>query len=185
MPVKTPKLPELPAVLPTPSANWVDYSILDEMASRLRNAGAWDNAVADGLAMLKDRIRVLEQHSRFERYEEGKVQRPLKSWEDCRKVLAAIAASRWSTFSDIAAPVESVLTVAVLLDRWEREGVPVPSDLRVLMHGAICVEWAGQRSPLLIDRGVCMGEVPSKGDPSQSSNGEKTKRGAVSKMPRT
>ena len=131
----------LPLVMPAPDQLWTDTSVLEEMALRLRACGGWDNTIADGIAQLKDRIALLERWGRFERHAEDKVRRPLKSWADCRAVLLAITRSRISTFSDIAAPIETCLKLAVWLDRQERNGGSVPSDIRCMMHGAVAVEW--------------------------------------------
>lgn len=141
-------------------ASWIDTSVIDEMARRLRNAGLWDNQLGDGLAMLAARIETLERFGRFEGWNYREIRRPLADWAACRKLLAVIAARRWRTFTDIPAPVEACLTLAVLLDRWEREGVKVPSDIRGMMHGAIAVEWEKPPQYLILDGQGIHGDTP-------------------------
>lgn len=138
----------------------LDGTVVDEMARRLRNAGLWDNNLGDGLAMLKSRLESLERFGKYEGWDYAAIRRPLADWATCRKLLAVISASRFQTFTDIPAPVEACLTLAVLLDRWERNGVPVPSDLRGMAHGAICVEWSKPARSLIIDGCGVHGEVP-------------------------
>lgn len=126
----------------TEQPSWVDLSVIDEMARRLRSVEAWDNRLGDGVALLKARIETLDRFSRFEGFNYREIRRPLKTWEDARRVLVVIAAQRFRTFTDIPAPVEYCLTCAVLFDRWEKEGRTPPEDVRGMMHGDICVEFA-------------------------------------------
>lgn len=135
----------------TDRTSWIDTTVVGEMARRLRNAGLWDNHLADGLALLAARIETLERFGRFEGWNYREIRRPLADWAACRKLLAVIASRRWATFSDIPAPVEACLTLAVLFDKWEREGVKVPSDIRGMMHGAIAVEWEKPAQYLILD----------------------------------
>jgi len=132
----------LPDLLPVLHTDWADLSVLEEVALRLRAAGAWDNRLGDGIACLRERIALLERWARFERVAEGSIRRPLRTWQDCRIVCLAIARHRTSTFADIAAPVEVCLELAIRLYRWEQEVAPIPSDIRCMMHGAIAIEWS-------------------------------------------
>ena len=136
--------------MPVPNQSWVDWSVLDEVALRLRASGGWDNSVADGIAQLKDRVAHLERWTKFTRHAEDKVKRPLRSWADCRKVLLSITQYRTSTFSDIAAPVEVCLKLAVQLAEWERTEATVPTDIRCLIHGAVVVEWSDPYRTLIV-----------------------------------
>ncbi len=119
----------------------MNLSVIDEMCLRLRNAGLWDNSLGDSLSYIISQIKKLEEWSQYEITPGAHIRRPLQTWDDCKNVLVALSASRWSSFSDIAAPVEACLTLAVLLYYWKEKGMPVPSDIRGMMHGAICVEW--------------------------------------------
>ena len=101
-------------------ASCLDHTVVDEMARRLRNAGLWDNNLGDGLAMLKAKLESLERFGRYEGWDYDKIRRPLASWEQCRQLLAVISASRFTTFSDIPAPVSACLNLAVFLYRWEK-----------------------------------------------------------------
>lgn len=155
--------------VPSPSANppsdlhWIDLSVIPEMAKRLRAAGLWDNNLAEGCIALERRIAALERFSKYEGWNYGEIRRPLKSWQDCRRLLEVIAGSRWVTFSDVPAVVGDCLTLAVLLDRWERAEVPVPDDMRGMMHGAIAVEWRDPVGGIIISLGTChtYGKLPS------------------------
>ena len=133
----------------TVDEQWVDYSVLDEMARRLRSMGGWDNVLGDGIVLLKSRIDLLERFSRFESFVHEEIKRPLQTWEDCRKLLTRITASRACTFSDVPIPVELCLKVAVLLYQWEKDSKPIPHDIRGSMMGHLFVERA-DGSTLLI-----------------------------------
>lgn len=134
-------------------ASLLDGTVVDEMARRLRNAGLWDNNLGDGLAMLATRLESLERFGRYEGWDYGQIRRPLADWAACRKLLAVISASRFQTFTDIPAPVEACLTLAVLLEKWQFGDipVPVPSDIRGMAHGAIVVEWSKPACSMIID----------------------------------
>ena len=121
--------------------SWMDLSVLDEMASRLRAADCWDNNLGDGCRVLKEQIAMLERLTKYERWNVDAIKRPLQTWEQCRKLLLVITSSRTVTFSDIPAPINCCLQLAVLLYQWEQARRPCPADIRGMMHGAICVEW--------------------------------------------
>ena len=161
-------MPKIPNQQPQPAASpndasWLDLSVLTEMAGRLRAPGLWDDNLGDGVLLLKQRISSLVRFGKYERWAHDTIRRPLESWHACRKLLAVIAASRWVTFSDIPAPVEDCLTLAVLLDRWERAVVPVPDDIRGMMHGAISVEWRKPAGGIVLMLGTChaYGKLPA------------------------
>lgn len=138
----------------------MDHSILSEMARRLRSAERWDNAIADKLQFYTKRVDDLEAAVRVPVPSDGagyrEIRRPLASWEDCRRVVAAIAGSR--TSSICGGDVESCLTLAVLLYRWQEKGLQVPSDVRSMDTGAVAVEWDKKNGDrmVIIQHGVVM-----------------------------
>lgn len=140
----------------------MDLSILNEMAGRLRNVGLWDNNLADGINLLERQISLLERHISYEGFNYEKIRRPLKSWEDCRRVLLCISQSRFSTFSDIAAPVECCLNLAVCLYKWEKQNIKIPTDIRGIMYGGISVEWSKPAQYVIFHRGGIDGEPPTQ-----------------------
>jgi hypothetical protein len=142
-------------------ASLLDGTVVDEMARRLRNAGLWDNNLGDGLAMLSAKLEAQERFWRYEGWDYDKIRRPLASWEQCRQLLAVISASRFQTFTDIPAPVEACLDLAVLLAGWEVSGMPVPSDIRGMAHGAIAVEWSKPACSVILDGAGVHGNVPN------------------------
>lgn len=155
-------------------STFFDHTVIEEMARRLRGAGLWDNRLGDGLAMLAARVEVLERFGRFDghAYEDGekfkKIDRPLKSWTDARKLLTVVCSFRLFTFTEQPASVADCLLLAVLLDRWERAGVPLPSDVRTMMAGAVAVEWEKPYRVVMVDRGSTLGDVPA-GKPGKAA----------------
>jgi hypothetical protein len=119
-----------------------DLSVISEMARRLRNAGLWDNTLGDGVAFLKDRIQLLERFGKFEGFAYDTIKRPLQTWQDCRDLLCVITSQYRTTFTDIPAGVDSCLRLAVLLDRWEKGKARMPTDIRLMLHGSIAIEWS-------------------------------------------
>lgn len=136
----------------------MDVSVLDEMATRMRAAGIWDNRLGDSLQFLLRRIELLEEFSKFEQFEVRTIRRPLDSWKSCRDVLLAITQSRRSTLSEWPAPLTACLNLAVNLALWERDGVPQPTDIRGMSHGGIAVEWKDKS--VIFDGNGIVGEVP-------------------------
>lgn len=134
----------------------MDHSVIDEMATRLRSAGRWDNRLADRVGFYVRQVGALAAHVETtalpQAADYGSVRRPLEDYEACRTVLLAITTCRSTVRPDAA----SCLTLAVLLDRWEQEWADPPSNIRLMDVGGIAVEWDKDRGDrqVIIHHGV-------------------------------
>lgn len=164
------RYPSLPAA-PDPLAG----SVIQEMAARLRNAGLWDHSLGDGLIALKARLTLLENLCRYEGFAYDRIPRPLQSWEDCRRLAVVLTASRSYTFTELPAPINACLNLAVALYRWEQEGEQIPSDIRGMDQGGIGVEWSKPaRYVLFYGSGTheAGGKQPARSTPGKATEAE-------------
>ena len=134
-----------------------EFTVLDEMARRLRSVCMYDNKLADQVSRLVTRHEKLLA-KKYPQRELGPV-KPLRSWDDAKKMLVPITNCRRTTFTEIPAATEVCLNLAVWFYRWEMSNIPHPTKIRFLAIGeGLVVEWSD--TSLIVTSGGTSGNIP-------------------------
>lgn len=107
---------------------------LNEMASRLRSAGRYDNALADRVILLVSELE--------DKKDDGFTPPilPKDGYASTKKQLAAVTAYRSGV---CPADIASCLTMATLIYKWQKMDVR-PPQVRLGSGGFVVAEWDGK-----------------------------------------